>query len=55
MVAIIGPSGSGKTSLLNVICQRAGLSGGSFVKGRISINGRILEAGDFGKVAAYVQ
>ena len=54
MVAIIGPSGSGKTTLLNVISQRTGLSGGSFTKGEVSVNGRHLANGDFGKVAAYV-
>ena len=55
MVAIIGPSGSGKTTLLNVISQRMEVSGGSFTKGEVSVNGRHLANGDFGKVAAYVQ
>jgi ABC-type lipoprotein export system ATPase subunit len=54
MVAIIGPSGSGKTSLLNVISQRNYMSEGSILKGEVSINGRRLSSGDFGKVAAYV-
>ena len=54
MVAIIGPSGSGKTTLLNVISQRMEVSGGSFTRGEVSVNGRHLANGDFGKVAAYV-
>ena len=56
MVAIMGPSGSGKTSLLNVLSQRSStLSKGSFVEGKVSINDRDLEIGDFGKIAAFVQ
>ena len=55
MVAILGPSGSGKTSLLNALSQRLGLSAGSFMKGDISINGRGLKKGDYGKVGAFVQ
>ena len=43
MVAILGPSGSGKTSLLNALSQRLGLSSGSFVKGQIKINDKVLE------------
>lgn len=55
MVAIMGPSGSGKTSLLNALSQRTGLSRGSVVDGQITINGRTLERGDYGKVGAFVQ
>ena len=56
MVAILGPSGSGKTSLLNVLSQRTGLSGGSKKEGVVTINGRALRQGsDYGKVAAFVQ
>jgi len=55
MVAILGPSGSGKTSLLNVLCQRTGLSQQSFVRGKVSINGRELDKEDYGRVGAYVQ
>ena len=55
MVAIIGPSGSGKTSLLNALSQRISLSGGSYLTGNVSINGRSLEKGDFGKMGAFVQ
>ena len=52
----MGPSGSGKTSLLNVLSQRSStLSKGSFVEGKVSINDRDLEIGDFGKIAAFVQ
>ena len=51
----MGPSGSGKTSLLNVISQRAYLSKGSRVEGRVSINERELGPGDFGKLGAFVQ
>ena len=51
----MGPSGSGKTSLLNVISQRTYLSKGSYVKGTVSINDRVLNAGDFGKLGAFVQ
>ena len=55
MVAILGPSGSGKTSLLNALSQRLGLSSGSFIKGQIKINGKVLEKGDYGMVGAFVQ
>ncbi len=55
MVAILGPSGSGKTSLLNVLSQRQNLSGGSYWSGNVRVNGRTLEKGDFGKIAAFVQ
>ena len=55
MVAIIGPSGSGKTSLLNALSQRISLSGGSYLEGDVSINGRTLTGNDFGKVGAFVQ
>ena len=55
MVAILGPSGSGKTSLLNTLSQRTNLSKGSYIEGKISINGRELERGDYGKVGAFVQ
>ena len=55
MVAILGPSGSGKTSLLNALSQRLGLSSGSFIKGQIKINGKLLEKGDYGMVGAFVQ
>ena len=55
MVAIMGPSGSGKTSLLNVLCQRTNLSQGSITEGAVSVNDRILEQGDFGKIGAFVQ
>ena len=55
MVAIMGPSGSGKTSLLNALSQRTGLSRGSVVDGEITINGRTLARGDYGKVGAFVQ
>ena len=55
MVAIMGPSGSGKTSLLNALSQRTGLSKGSVVDGEITINGRELGRGDYGKVGAFVQ
>ena len=56
MMAILGPSGSGKTSLLNVLSQRTGLSGGSKKEGQVTINGRALRQGsDYGKVAAFVQ
>ena len=55
MVAIMGPSGSGKTSLLNVLSQRTSLSGGSYVDGEVCVNGRALQAGDFGKIGAFVQ
>lgn len=51
----MGPSGSGKTSLLNVIAQRASLSGGSYSNGSIKVNGRALKNKDFGKIAAFVQ
>ena len=54
MVAILGPSGSGKTSLLNALSQRLGLSSGSFIKGQIKINGKLLEKGDYGMVGAFV-
>ena len=54
MVAIMGPSGSGKTSLLNALSQRTSLSRGSKVDGEISINGRELGYGDYGKVGAFV-
>lgn len=54
MVAILGPSGSGKTSLLNVLSQRCSLSGGSYWSGSVRVNGRSLENGDFGKIAAFV-
>jgi ABC-type multidrug transport system ATPase subunit len=55
MVAIMGPSGSGKTSLLNVLSQRQSLSGGSYWSGNVRVNGRTLNKGDFGKIAAFVQ
>lgn len=55
MVAIMGPSGSGKTSLLNVLAQRIGLSGGSFVDGKVTVNGRKLKQQDYGKIGAFVQ
>ena len=55
LVAILGPSGSGKTSLLNALSQRLGLSAGSFLNGEVSINGRVLKKGDYGKVGAFVQ
>ena len=55
MVAIMGPSGSGKTSLLNALSQRIGLSQGSYTNGSITINGRELSHGDYGKVGAFVQ
>ena len=55
MVAIMGPSGSGKTSLLNTLSQRIGLSQGSFTRGDITINGREVDRGDYGKVGAFVQ
>ena len=55
MVAIIGPSGSGKTSLLNILSQRNYLSDGSYVNGDVSVNGRRMRRGDFGKIAAFVQ
>lgn len=51
----MGPSGSGKTSLLNVISQRTSLSKGSIVEGSVSVNDRQLDAGDFGKMGAFVQ
>ena len=51
----MGPSGSGKTSLLNVISQRSNLSKGSFTEGSVSVNDRMLDAGDFGKMGAFVQ
>lgn len=54
MVAIMGPSGSGKTSLLNVLSQRTALSSGSITEGSVSINDRDLDAGDFGKIGAFV-
>ena len=50
----MGPSGSGKTSLLNVLCQRTNLSQGSITEGAVSVNDRILEQGDFGKIGAFV-
>ena len=55
MVAIMGPSGSGKTSLLNVISQRTYLSKGCILEGSVLVNDRELEAGDFGKMGAFVQ
>ena len=51
----MGPSGSGKTSLLNVISMRTSLSRGSIVEGTILVNDRELDAGDFGKMGAFVQ
>ena len=51
----MGPSGSGKTSLLNVLSQRSRLSNGSYIKGDTSVNGRVLNSGDFGKIGAFVQ
>lgn len=50
----MGPSGSGKTSLLNCLSQRVNLSKGSVVEGEITINGRVLDKGDYGKMGAYV-
>ena len=55
MVAILGPSGSGKTSLLNVLSQRTFLMPGGHSEGKVSINGDVLEKGDFAKLGAYVQ
>ena len=58
MVAIMGPSGSGKThttSLLNVLSQKQSLSEGSYWSGNVRVNGRTLNKGDFGKIAAFVQ
>ena len=51
----MGPSGSGKTSLLNVISQQTGVSAKSIVRGKVKINGRLVQRGDYGKVGAFVQ
>lgn len=54
LVAIMGPSGAGKTSLLNVLSQRHSTAGGAHAGGSVLVNGRPLNFGDFGKVAAFV-
>ena len=51
----MGPSGSGKTSLLNVLSQRTRLSKGSYMNGHVSVNDRVLDSNDFGKIGAFVQ
>lgn len=51
----MGPSGAGKTSLLHVLSKRHSTSGGEHAAGQVFINGRELKAGDFGRVAAFVQ
>lgn len=55
MVALMGSSGSGKTSLLNVLAQRLTLSPGARVTGEVKVNGRVVNATDFGKFGCFVQ
>ncbi len=55
MVALMGSSGSGKTSLLNIVAQRLALSPGARVSGEVKVNGRLVNATDFGKFGCFVQ
>jgi ABC-type multidrug transport system ATPase subunit len=55
LVAIMGPSGAGKTSLLKMLSQRNSTRGGVCASGSVFVNGRLMNKGEMGKIAAFVQ
>lgn len=51
----MGPSGAGKTTLLNLLSQRNSTKGGVFASGTVFVNRRLMQKGEMGKIAAFVQ